>query len=115
MQLIRESHTPRNALQPLRKQTPPDLIAATQLASALDWAHVYLLSKMEQNVVDDLFMTPLANETEAQRLINGAESCVFLGSAQHVCSCRIPRHLAATFMWRVARYAPTLDNKITLG
>ena len=83
MQLIRDSRSPRNALQPLRKQTPPDLIAATQLASSLDWAHVYLLSKMDQNVVDDLFMTPLANETEAQRLINSAESCVFLGSAQH--------------------------------
>lgn len=83
LQLIRDSRSPRNALQPLRQQAPPDLIAAAQLASATDWAHVYLLSKMDSGLIDELFMTPLENEREVQRLLSGDGSCVVLGSAQH--------------------------------
>lgn len=84
MQLLRDSRNPRNALQPLRKATPPDMIPATQLAVAADWAHIYFLSRMDSDVVDDLFMVPLENEREVQRLIGGDGSCVLLGSAQHV-------------------------------
>jgi nickel-dependent lactate racemase len=83
MQLLRESETPGDAIQPLRTFLPPDLTPATQLAAAADWADVYLLSKLDGDVVEELFMTPLANGKEAARLLGGAETCLFLPSAQH--------------------------------
>jgi nickel-dependent lactate racemase len=83
MQLLRESETPSDAIQPLRTFLPPDLTPATQLAAAADWADVYLLSKLDGDVVEELFMTPLANGEEAARLLQGNETCLFLPSAQH--------------------------------
>lgn len=83
MQLLRESETPGDAIQPLRTFFSPDLIPATQLAAAADWADVYLLSKLDGDIVEDLFMTPLANGEEAARLLQGDETCLFLPSAQH--------------------------------
>lgn len=81
--LVRQSRSSRDALQPIRKQAPVDMTSATQLAMAADWARVYLLSKLPSEVVDELFMTPLADEGEAHRLIAAASPSVFIGSAQH--------------------------------
>ena len=74
----------RDAIRPLRKQAPPDLVCATQLASAADWAHIYLLSGLADDVVDELFLTPLANETEVRRLLKNETRCLFLEAAQFV-------------------------------
>ena len=83
MKLIADSKSPRNALQPLRKLAPPDLVAASQLATTADWARVYLLSQLEGDLVERLFMTPLSNEREVARLLKGDDECVFVESAQH--------------------------------
>jgi nickel-dependent lactate racemase len=83
LNLIRQHRSPRNALQPIRRQAPLDMIPATQLASAADWSHIYLLSKLAGDVVDELFMTPLDNEREIERLLGGSAPCAFIGSAQH--------------------------------
>lgn len=84
MQLLRDSRDARNALQPLRKSAPPDLLPATQLATAADWARLYFLSKMDADVVEELFMVPLENEREVARLLTGDATCILLGGAQHV-------------------------------
>ncbi len=83
MQLIRESESPRDAIKPLRLHSPPDLICATQLATAADWANIYLLSDFDCDVIEDLFIVPLANTREVQRLLDGDETCVLLAGAQH--------------------------------
>ncbi len=83
LKLVRQSKTPREAIKPLRTLTPPDLIAATQLANAADWADVYLLSKLQNDLVEELFFIPLESETEITRLLSGDESCAFLSSAQN--------------------------------
>lgn len=83
MQFIRQSEAPREALKPLRLESPPDLIAASRLASAADWAQVYLLSGLKADVVESLFMTPLESAGEAVRLIEQGESRTLLHSAQH--------------------------------
>jgi hypothetical protein len=83
MTLIRESRSPRNALQPIRQHSPSDMIPATQVATAADWCHVYLLSGLADDVVEELFMTPLANEREVARLLEASGPGVFIGSAQH--------------------------------
>ena len=84
LELLKDSPSPRNAIQPLRQLSPPDLMPATQLASTADWADIYLLSKLDGQTVDDLFMIPLDNEREYQRLLAGEGTCIFLQSAQHV-------------------------------
>ena len=84
LELIRSSENARDAIRPLRKQAPPDLVCATQLASAADWAHIYLLSGLADDVVDELFLTPVSNETEVRRLLNNESRCLFLEAAQFV-------------------------------
>jgi len=83
MTLLRESEDPRDALKPLRQKAPPDLLAATQVAASVDWARVYLLSQLPSDLVEELFMVPLQNEKEVERLLAVCESCLFLGGAQH--------------------------------
>ena len=82
-EFLRQSETPREALKPLRIESPPDLIPASRLASAADWGTVYLLSKLKPDVVESLCMTPLASETEAARLLDRGGSCLLLEGAQH--------------------------------
>ena len=82
--LIRDAHTPHEAIKPVRQRADVDRIEALQLAKALDRANVYLLSKLPDDLVEDLFMVPLASEQEALRLVEGAERCAVIGSAQNV-------------------------------
>lgn len=83
IQIIRDAHTPREALRPIRERTHPDRRDAYRLAQALDRANVYLLSELPDDLVEDLFMVPLASPQEARRLLQGTEACIVVGSAQH--------------------------------
>jgi nickel-dependent lactate racemase len=82
--IIRQSRSPRAALAPIRKQAPVDMLAATQFAMTADWARVYFLSKLSPEFVDELFLIPVANEQEVQKLVGETGTCVILPSAQHV-------------------------------
>jgi nickel-dependent lactate racemase len=84
LELVRASQSARDAIRPLRKQAPPDLVCATQLASAADWARIYLLSGLADDVVDGLHLTPVSNETEIRRLLKDETRCLFLEAAQFV-------------------------------
>jgi hypothetical protein len=83
LNILRHSQSPGDAIRPLSKQAPADLMAATQLAGAVEWADVYLLSRLDGDLVDELFMTPLADEREVSRLLAGDATCIFLEGAQH--------------------------------
>lgn len=80
---LRECESPREALKPLRIESPPDLIPASRLASAADWASVYLLSQLKNDIVESHCMTPLESEAEAARLLDRGGSCLLLEGAQH--------------------------------
>ncbi len=84
--LIRGSRSAKSALQPLRKAAPPDVLAASQIASAADWASIYLLSRLDGQLVEETYMTPLESEREAERLLETCDGCVVLSGAQHVYS-----------------------------
>ncbi|MBX3444365.1 MAG: DUF2088 domain-containing protein [Planctomyces sp.] len=86
LQMIRDSRKPRDAMRPLRETTPPDLLAATSLARSVEWANVYLLSRLDPDLVEELFMVPLSGIDEVARLIQGDERLAVVGSAQHVCT-----------------------------
>jgi nucleotide-binding universal stress UspA family protein len=90
LQMVRDSRKPRDALRPLREQAPPDLQTATALAQAVEWANVYLLSRLESDLVEELFMVPLEGLDEVQRLIGGDSRCAVIGSGQHVNMVGVP-------------------------
>jgi hypothetical protein len=81
LEMIRTGESARDAIRPLRKAAPPDLICATQLAAAADWARIYLLSGLPDEIVDELFLAPVSNETEVRRLLDEDSSCLFLEAA----------------------------------
>jgi hypothetical protein len=70
-------------MKPLREQMPPDLLAATSLARAVEWANVYLQSEMDPDLVEDLFMVPMRGESEFQKLVSGDEPLAVIRSGQH--------------------------------
>ena len=79
---LQQCGSPREALKPLRLESPPDLIPASRLASAADWTTVYLVSGLSSDLVESLCMTPLA-PAEAAKLLGRSGSCLLLESAQH--------------------------------
>ncbi len=79
---LRGQPSPRAALQPLREQAPPDLQAASQWAAAADWARIYLLSKLDADLVEELFAVPLRDVVEVERLLATIEECAVITSAQ---------------------------------
>ncbi|HEV3164433.1 MAG TPA: lactate racemase domain-containing protein, partial [Isosphaeraceae bacterium] len=59
-----------------------DYPAARQLAQALAWADVYLLSSLDEDDVDSLGMIPLGRPEEARKLVAVSSSCIFLSEAE---------------------------------
>ncbi|VAX38105.1 hypothetical protein MNBD_PLANCTO02-1938 [hydrothermal vent metagenome] len=85
--LLQQSETPSKALKKLRKELPSDLIAASQIAQAAEWADIYLLSNLPNDLVENLFFIPLDNVSDAVRLLTQADNTLFLSSAQHTFGC----------------------------
>lgn len=83
MQILSSCHEPLDAIKPLRDKQPGDLVAATQMALTGDWALICLLSKASSDDVEDLFVIPLEDEAEVQRLLQSDETVSFIASAQH--------------------------------
>jgi len=83
LDLVRKAMSPSDAIRPLRTLLPPDLLVATHLAAAADWAKVYFLSRLESDLVEELFLIPLEEHREIERLLADDQTCVFLNSAQH--------------------------------
>jgi Lactate racemase N-terminal domain len=58
-----------------------DYLAARQLARALAWADIYLLSALSEDDVDGLGMIAISRPEEAGRLAAKSGSCMFVGQA----------------------------------
>ena len=72
------------ALKRLRKHPPSDYLPAMQLARALERSRVYLLSRLDEGLVEDLGMAAVTSGDQVARLTRHQPSCILLGSAQHV-------------------------------
>lgn len=84
LQLLRSQRSARAALRPLREQKPHDVVIASRIARAADWAHVSLASCLPDDLVEDLFLSPLHEMAEVQRLLDTDDATALLGSAQQV-------------------------------
>ena len=83
IQMLRSCRSAKAALQPLRRESPPDLVAASQIAAAADWASVYLMSRLSSQEVEDTFCTPLESEVELSRLVDTCDGIIVLAGAHH--------------------------------
>jgi nickel-dependent lactate racemase len=80
-ELLRQADDPGEALKLLRRQTPTDMAAAFQWASAAQIATIYLLSALPSETAEELFTVPLDHAGQVQRLLGGEGSCLFLPDA----------------------------------
>jgi hypothetical protein len=67
----------------LHKQNPVDLSAAEQWAEALSKSRVYLLSRLDEQQVENVGAAHIAAAEEVGRLIERTDSCVLLEAAQY--------------------------------
>jgi lactate racemase len=72
------------AMRHVAKERPVDALPAAQLAHALDRSRVYLLSRLEASVVEDLDMIPIDGPDELTRLVHKHSSCILLSNAPNV-------------------------------
>jgi nickel-dependent lactate racemase len=79
--LLRQAGDPDQALRLLRQQPPPDMNAAYEWTRAVAEASVYLLSELPSELAEDLFVTPLEQVGQVQRLLEQNGSCLFLPDA----------------------------------
>lgn len=70
-------------LDDLQDSAEVDLEAAAELTDALERTRVYLMSQLEDDVVEELGMTPLAGTESIERLAQWADSCILISNAQH--------------------------------
>jgi nickel-dependent lactate racemase len=66
----------------IRRQHSDDAAAAHELAAALSHGRVYLLSRLNESVVEDLGMAPVEAAGDIGRLVQRHRSCIVLGNAQ---------------------------------
>jgi len=69
---------PGEILKALRAHPSPEATVAGLLAAAVDRVHVYLLSDLPDAVVEKLFLTPLDDVREIERLAAGQPSCAII-------------------------------------
>lgn len=71
------------AMTKIRRERPVDALPATQLARVLDRAKVYLLSRLDETLVEDLQIAPIREPAELARLARRHESCILLSNAPY--------------------------------
>lgn len=78
---LAKAESRHEAMRLIRKAPPDDALAAMQIAQALDHAKIYLLSRLEHSLVEDLQIAPLAGTDELRRLTRRYASCIVLSNA----------------------------------
>jgi nickel-dependent lactate racemase len=69
------------ALRQIRRDRAADLLPALQLARAVGRRHVYLLSRLDQALLEDLQVSPLRDSAELARLARRHATCILLANA----------------------------------
>jgi nickel-dependent lactate racemase len=79
--ILRQAEDPESALALLADKKTPDWVAAYQWANTAAHAHIYLLSRLPTEVVEELFATPLEDASQVQRLLRGDGPFLFIPDA----------------------------------
>ncbi|HVA47167.1 MAG TPA: lactate racemase domain-containing protein [Pirellulales bacterium] len=68
----------------IRREHAVDALEAIELARATEQARVYLLSRLDESLVEDLGMAHISEPGDVGRLARRHESCIVLSNAQYV-------------------------------
>lgn len=79
--LLRQADEPRDALREFERLQNFDLRAAWQWATVAKQARIFVLSATPDEIVEEIFATPVQSIDQAQRLVQGSKDCVFLPDA----------------------------------
>lgn len=71
----------KTALKQINRQRPADALPAMQLAKTLSDHKIYFLSRLDDDLVEELDMIPLASAAELSRLVARAGSCTLVANA----------------------------------
>ncbi len=80
---LSRSESRQATLRQIGKERPEDTLIAGQLARALDCAKIYLLSRLEPSLVEELDMIHVASGKELARLAGHHKSCILLANAPY--------------------------------
>ena len=69
------------AVRQIRRDNPRDALPALQLARTLETNRIYLLSRLDPGLVEDLEMIPIQGPDELARLAQRGSSCLVLANA----------------------------------
>ena len=82
---LSQARSREEALEEIRQNPPQDAPAAVQLAQALERNHIYLMSRLDDSLLEDLEITPIASPHELNRLVSGVtaggDTCILLSNA----------------------------------
>jgi hypothetical protein len=81
LQMLRDHDEPVAALTEWLAEKPAGLATGFMWSSAAGHAHLYLLSGLPDDTVEELFATPLEHAAQVQRLLAGDSKAVFLPDA----------------------------------
>jgi nickel-dependent lactate racemase len=82
MQYMASSDDREHAVRDIIKEQPVDALPAMQLMLALENGPVYLLSRLDESLVEDLGMAAISDPEQVARLTRRAKSCIVLADAQ---------------------------------
>ncbi len=83
VQQLADARARNEALRWIRRERPEDALPATLLAQVLDRVTVYLLSRLDASLVEQLEIAPIARAGELTRLAGRHPSCILLANAPH--------------------------------
>ncbi len=93
LQRIVGADDPDEALNEIDRCCPRDAVVAGQLVHALKRGKVYLVSQLDDELVEDLGISPVDRE-HIGRIVTRYDSCIVLGNAQHAMA-RAPGEMAS--------------------
>ncbi len=83
LQQLAAADSPEEALCAIGHERSSDALVAGELIHALENGRVYLLSRLDDEVVEPLGIAPVDNVAELARLAARHESCILLANAQY--------------------------------
>ena len=83
LQRIAGADDMQEAMREIIKVRPTDALPATQLVHATQRGPVYLLSRLDQDLVEQLGATPVTTDEQIARLASHHDSCIVLANAQY--------------------------------
>ncbi|MEN6493044.1 MAG: lactate racemase domain-containing protein [Thermoguttaceae bacterium] len=81
VQRLATASSREEALRQIRKEHPADALTAAQLAQVLRRAKVYLLSRVNETLLEDLEIAPITESEDLVRLTKRFDSCILLANA----------------------------------